>query len=84
MGTVKYDDIPALDLQQISLDLGHNTFDELLREIGLGNELAGVIARRLVGDTEGLTESDKRGNVAIKGTEGFIATLFTLLLPDPK
>ena len=83
LGTVKYDDIPALDLQQISLDLGHNTFDELLREIGLGNELAGVIARRLVGDTEGLTESDKRGNVAIKGTEGLLLHYSRCCYPIP-
>jgi (p)ppGpp synthase/HD superfamily hydrolase len=83
LGSVKLDDIDEAELARVAAETKHDTFADLLADIGLGNELSAVIARRLVGDTEGLNESSKKANVAIKGTEGLLLHYSRCCYPIP-
>ncbi|VAX11477.1 Guanosine-3',5'-bis(diphosphate) 3'-pyrophosphohydrolase / GTP pyrophosphokinase, (p)ppGpp synthetase II [hydrothermal vent metagenome] len=62
--------------------------DDLLEDIGLGNRMARLVARRLAGpDAERATEvsdSDKQaGQLAIKGTEGMVVSFAKCCRPIP-
>lgn len=84
LGSVNFDEIPISELARVAQETNHSSFDHVLSEIGLGNELSAMIARRLVGgDTEGLVDSDKKGNVAIKGTEGLLLHYSRCCYPIP-
>jgi len=59
--------------------------EDLLQEIGLGNQMASVVARRLVQDQseyESL-EVDYQGPLPIKGTEGMVVTYARCCRPIP-
>ncbi|GAA0856332.1 bifunctional GTP diphosphokinase/guanosine-3',5'-bis pyrophosphate 3'-pyrophosphohydrolase [Aliiglaciecola litoralis] len=81
LGATKFDDIPQADRDRVVAETKHNTFDELLADIGLGNELSAIVARRLLGESEELP--DKNRNVAIKGTEGLLVTYPRCCHPIP-
>jgi guanosine-3',5'-bis(diphosphate) 3'-pyrophosphohydrolase len=81
LGTVKLDEIPPLEIERVVLETKHKDFDALLADIGLGNELSAIVARRLLGDTPEL--SDKQLNVAIKGTEGLLVSFSRCCHPIP-
>lgn len=81
LGTKKLDDISQEDKDRVVGETKHNTFDELLADIGLGNELSAIVARRLLGESEELPEKNK--NVAIKGTEGLLVTYPKCCYPIP-
>ncbi|GAB5381428.1 MAG: bifunctional GTP diphosphokinase/guanosine-3',5'-bis pyrophosphate 3'-pyrophosphohydrolase [Aliiglaciecola sp.] len=81
LGAVKLDDISQQDKDRVVAETKHNTFDELLSDIGLGNELSAIVARRLLGESEELP--DKNRNVAIKGTEGLLVTYPRCCYPIP-
>lgn len=81
LGATKFDDIPQHDRDRVVAETKHNTFDELLADIGLGNELSAIVARRLLGESG--TLPDKNRNVAIKGTEGLLVTYPRCCHPIP-
>ncbi|RDV25484.1 guanosine-3',5'-bis(diphosphate) 3'-diphosphatase [Alteromonas aestuariivivens] len=81
LGSVKLDDIPQHDIDRVVLETKHNNFDELLVDIGLGNELSAIVARRLLGESEDLP--DKKGTVAIRGTEGLLVHYARCCHPIP-
>ncbi|KXI26807.1 bifunctional GTP diphosphokinase/guanosine-3',5'-bis pyrophosphate 3'-pyrophosphohydrolase [Paraglaciecola hydrolytica] len=81
LGSVKLDDIPVHEIERVVLETKHNNFDALLADIGLGNELSAIVARRLIGDTPEL--SDKQLKVAIKGTEGLLVSYSRCCHPIP-
>ncbi|MDC0602703.1 bifunctional GTP diphosphokinase/guanosine-3',5'-bis pyrophosphate 3'-pyrophosphohydrolase [Aliiglaciecola sp.] len=81
LGTAKFDDIPQEDKDRVVAETKHNNFDELLSDIGLGNELSAIVARRLLGETDELP--DKKSNVAIRGTEGLLVTYSRCCHPIP-
>ncbi|WP_026376568.1 bifunctional GTP diphosphokinase/guanosine-3',5'-bis pyrophosphate 3'-pyrophosphohydrolase [Aestuariibacter salexigens] len=81
LGTVKLDDIPQQDKDRVVAETKHENFDELLSDIGLGNELSAIIARRLLGENAELPE--KKGTVAIKGTEGLLVSYSRCCHPIP-
>ena len=61
-------------------------FDDLLAEIGLGNQMASVVARRLVEDQPGTPEhstGDAQGPLSIKGTEGLVVNYARCCRPIP-
>ncbi|MGQ8364270.1 bifunctional GTP diphosphokinase/guanosine-3',5'-bis pyrophosphate 3'-pyrophosphohydrolase [Glaciecola sp. 1036] len=68
LGTIKLDEIPEQEIARLVKETKYPTFDDLLASIGMGNELSAIIARRLVGESTEIPT--KKGNVAIKGTEG--------------
>ncbi len=81
LGAVKLDDIPQEDIERVVAETKHTDFESLLTDIGLGNELSAIVARRLLGESEDLPE--KKGNVAIRGTEGLLVTYSRCCHPIP-
>ena len=81
LGTTKLDEIPQHDIDRVVVETKHSDFDALLADIGLGNELSAIVARRLLGDTPEL--SDKQLKVAIKGTEGLLVSYSRCCHPIP-
>jgi GTP diphosphokinase / guanosine-3',5'-bis(diphosphate) 3'-diphosphatase len=81
LGTVKLDEIPQVDIARVVAETKHSDFDALLADIGLGNELSAIVARRLLGDS--LHLSDKQLKVAIKGTEGLLVSYSRCCHPIP-
>ena len=80
LGAVKLDDITQADIDRVVAETKHETFDDLLVDIGLGNELSAIVARRLLGESEDI---EKKGNVAIRGTEGLLVTYARCCHPIP-
>ncbi|MGS2719365.1 bifunctional GTP diphosphokinase/guanosine-3',5'-bis pyrophosphate 3'-pyrophosphohydrolase [Paraglaciecola aestuariivivens] len=81
LGTVKLDSIPQQDIDRVVLETKHQNFNELLADIGLGNELSAIVARRLLGENTELT--DKQGKVAIRGTDGLLVSYSRCCHPIP-
>ncbi|QPG05778.1 bifunctional GTP diphosphokinase/guanosine-3',5'-bis pyrophosphate 3'-pyrophosphohydrolase [Salinimonas marina] len=81
LGNVKLDNIAPADIERVVQETKHKTFDDLLVDIGLGNELSAIVARRLLGQSEELPE--KKGNVAIRGTEGLLVHYARCCHPIP-
>ena len=81
LGTVKLDDIAQEDIDRVVKETKHNDFDSLLVDIGLGNELSAIVARRLLGESTDLP--DKKGHVAIRGTEGLLVHYAKCCHPIP-
>ncbi|MEP2651034.1 MAG: bifunctional GTP diphosphokinase/guanosine-3',5'-bis pyrophosphate 3'-pyrophosphohydrolase [Paraglaciecola sp.] len=80
LGRIKLDDVSKEDIDRVVLETKHNNFNELLGDIGLGNELSAIVARRLLGEN---TEFDKQGKVAIRGTEGLLVSFSRCCHPIP-
>jgi GTP diphosphokinase / guanosine-3',5'-bis(diphosphate) 3'-diphosphatase len=57
--------------------------DALLAEIGLGNQMAYVIASKLVTLPEEVLENEYHGPLAIRGTEGMVVTYARCCKPIP-
>lgn len=81
LGKVKLDELPQADIDRVVLETKHDSFNELLADIGLGNELSAIVARRLLGDNTEL--SDKQSKVAIRGTEGLLVSYARCCHPIP-
>ena len=81
LGAVKLDDIPQADIDRVAAETKHESFDDLLNDIGLGNELSAIVARRLLGEKEDLLE--KKGNVPIRGSEGLLVHYSQCCFPIP-
>lgn len=86
LGKVKLDDILETEKQRVVEDTKHEDFTALLADIGLGNEMAAIIARRLIGEApqDETTISATQGKkVAVKGTEGLLVTYGKCCHPIP-
>jgi len=81
LGAVKLDDISQESVDRVVAETKHESFEDLLVDIGLGNELSAIVARRLLGENEDIP--DKKGNVAIRGTEGLLVTYARCCHPIP-
>ncbi len=81
LGKVKLDEISQEDKDRVAAETKHDSFEALLADIGLGNELSAIVARRLLGESETLPK--KSGNVAIKGTEGLVVSYPRCCYPIP-
>lgn len=83
----KLDDIPDQNINELLLELKLSSFDDLLSEIGLGNQMSAVIAYRLLGesieiDTDG-DLSNNRNLLEISGEEGLLTTFAQCCHPIP-
>lgn len=83
----KLNDIPASRINDLLAELKLNNLDELLAEIGLGNQMSAVIAYRLLGesieiDTDG-DLSNNKGLLEISGNEGLLTTFAQCCHPIP-
>ena len=54
-----------------------------MQEIGLGNQMASIIARRLIGHSDDLEALTHQGSLAIMGTEGLVVTYARCCHPIP-
>ena len=70
------DDIDQKALKGLLAQKQLNSFDSLLAEIGLGNQMSNVIARKLIKDPNWIkdTKLSYHGPMAITGTEGLVVT----------
>jgi RelA/SpoT family (p)ppGpp synthetase len=81
LGTIKLDEIPQEDIDRVVAETKYQSFEELLSNIGMGNEISAMVARRLVGENTEIPE--KKGNVAIRGTEGLMVHFSRCCHPIP-
>ena len=83
------EDIPPARLEELLRELGLPDLDALLAEIGLGNRIASLVARRLApaekGETAGAGPADepRPGPLAIRGSEGMVVTYAKCCHPIP-
>jgi guanosine-3',5'-bis(diphosphate) 3'-pyrophosphohydrolase len=76
------DKLPAERLQAALLEYQHEVLDDLLENIGLGNRMAFVVARRLLTDSAEQLPS-QQGPLAIRGTEGLVLNYAKCCTPIP-
>ena len=78
--------ISQADKQNMLDQLADETFDELLRQIGLGNRVARLVARLLVAqdkEDEELTGQTESRSLIIKGSEGMVVNFGKCCGPIP-
>ncbi len=78
-----FDDMDRDTIDAILEERKIDTFDDLLVEIGLGNQMAGVIVRRFLSDLDDGEVQQHNGPLAIKGTEGMVVTYARCCHPIP-
>lgn len=87
LGTVNYDDISAADFARVAKEMKRTDKAELVREIGLGNLMSVAVARRLIGDVQGLKDEQDNNSssrsLAIKGADGLLVTFAKCCRPIP-
>lgn len=80
----KFDDISEDQWQAVIEQKNLRTMDNLLESVGLGNQMAMVIARALIGDQdEDLPKAPDHVPLAIRGTEGLVVTYAKCCKPIP-
>ncbi|MGL0820558.1 bifunctional GTP diphosphokinase/guanosine-3',5'-bis pyrophosphate 3'-pyrophosphohydrolase [Vibrio vulnificus] len=88
LGECSLSDISPENLEQVLSDLKIASLDDLLAAIGLGERMSIVIARRLLGDADELTEPRSHDNkpkkkLPIRGSEGLLLTFANCCHPIP-
>ncbi|CDF86979.1 Guanosine-3',5'-bis(diphosphate) 3'-pyrophosphohydrolase [Pseudomonas knackmussii B13] len=79
------DKIPQERIQAVLAEYRMEVFEDLLEEIGLGNRMAYVVARRLLSsEGEGVSSAPSaEGPLAIRGTEGLVLSYAKCCTPIP-
>lgn len=80
------DDIKKRRLRVILKDFDLDSLDDLLKDIGLGNRMAPLVARQLIGDDDQFLEGKARAKdrpLLIKGTEGLVVGFGKCCHPIP-
>ncbi|NVD05346.1 bifunctional GTP diphosphokinase/guanosine-3',5'-bis pyrophosphate 3'-pyrophosphohydrolase [Vibrio sp. JPW-9-11-11] len=90
LGELSLSDISEENVNHVLADLKVKTVDDLLAAIGLGELMSIVIARRLLGDADELTESETinadgtaKKKLPIRGAEGILLTFANCCHPIP-
>ncbi len=88
LGELSITDISEENTQHVLTELKIATLDDLLAAIGLGELMSIVIARRLLGDAEELTEvvgadGKPKKKLPIRGAEGLLLTFANCCHPIP-
>ncbi len=74
LGELSIDEINTDNLHQVLTDLRLETIDDLLTDIGLGELMSVVIARRLLGNADELTAKETDQRLPIQGADGILLT----------
>ncbi|MEC6832540.1 bifunctional GTP diphosphokinase/guanosine-3',5'-bis pyrophosphate 3'-pyrophosphohydrolase [Photobacterium toruni] len=74
LGGVSMQTIAAENITKVLSDLKLETVDDLLTEIGLGELMSVVIARRLLGNADELTAKNSDRRLPIQGADGILLT----------
>ncbi len=90
LGEVSLNDVSEENVHHVLNDLKIASIDDLLAAIGLGELMSIVIARRLLGDADELTEVDEpvvdskpKKKLPIRGSEGLLLTFANCCHPIP-
>ncbi|WP_341502667.1 bifunctional GTP diphosphokinase/guanosine-3',5'-bis pyrophosphate 3'-pyrophosphohydrolase [Gallaecimonas sp. GXIMD4217] len=84
LGGVRLDELDPLQVQEVLQSTQHDSFEHLLADIGLGNAMSIVIARRLQGMSEDESRKAASGKkMAIKGAEGMLVSYAKCCRPIP-
>lgn len=87
LGGKRLEEISPDNIKKVLLDTKHETLDGLLADIGLGNAMSVVIARRLLGNVEELnlehTLPQHVRKLPIKGADGMLVTFANCCRPIP-
>ncbi|GLT20398.1 guanosine-3',5'-bis(diphosphate) 3'-pyrophosphohydrolase [Vibrio zhanjiangensis] len=89
LGDLSLSDIREENIQHVLTELKISSVDDLLADIGLGELMSIVIARRLLGDADELTEAQPTDNgkpkkkLPIRGAEGLLLTFANCCHPIP-
>ena len=85
LGAKNIEDISVERVEQVLKDTKHDSINNLLAEIGLGNAMSVVMARRLLGDTdEAPTERSKTAKkMPIRGTDDMLLNFANCCRPIP-
>ncbi|TRX55103.1 bifunctional GTP diphosphokinase/guanosine-3',5'-bis pyrophosphate 3'-pyrophosphohydrolase [Thalassomonas sp. M1454] len=85
LGATKLSDIDLQTINEVVQDTGYDTLDDLMTNIGLGNELSIGIARRLTGEFTDDSEEPSYGKskMPIKGSEGMLVSYGKCCHPIP-
>ncbi|QIM62157.1 bifunctional GTP diphosphokinase/guanosine-3',5'-bis(diphosphate) 3'-diphosphatase [Pasteurellaceae bacterium Orientalotternb1] len=86
LNSQNFEQIDPLVQQKVLDELKLTTFDDLLAEIGLGNQISGVVAQRLSGqkleiDTDGNPENNQP--LTIQGVDSSLISFAKCCLPVP-
>ncbi len=79
-------ELPAERIQLLVQEFNLNSFDELLADVGLGNRVAALIAKRLLPEEEGDETTSPDASIQpllIKGTEGTVVSFGKCCRPLP-
>ncbi len=77
-------ELPPGQIQALVQDLGLNSFDDLLADIGLGNRVAALFVKRLLPDQEEIIPPDANNQpLLIKGAEGTVVSFGKCCRPLP-
>jgi RelA/SpoT family (p)ppGpp synthetase len=84
----RIEDIPQRDIDNMVLESDGTSLDQVLEEIGLGNRMAYIVAKRLTANDElslaaVKKESDRIGSIDIRGSEGVVMTYAKCCHPIP-
>ncbi|MBC7005451.1 bifunctional GTP diphosphokinase/guanosine-3',5'-bis pyrophosphate 3'-pyrophosphohydrolase [Photobacterium sp. BZF1] len=74
LGAINIDQIDEDNLHQVLTDLRLTSLEDLLAEIGLGELMSVVIARRLLGSSDELTPKESDQRLPIRGADGILLT----------
>ncbi|WP_298771319.1 bifunctional GTP diphosphokinase/guanosine-3',5'-bis pyrophosphate 3'-pyrophosphohydrolase [uncultured Shewanella sp.] len=83
LGEHSLDCIPQEQIEQVLTDTKHESLEDLLADIGLGNAMSIVIAQRLIGaHIEDAKDKDTH-TMSIRGAEGMLVTFANCCRPIP-
>ena len=78
------DKVPEEHIKAILLESQHDTFNDILSDIGLGNRAASLTAQQLIPqEGEQLNPEEKTNPLVISGTEGMVITFAKCCHPLP-
>jgi guanosine-3',5'-bis(diphosphate) 3'-pyrophosphohydrolase len=77
------EDISDDDLHRVLEEIKLESLDDLLTEIGLGNQMASIVVKRLLGVGTDIFAEASGSPLAIKGTEGLVVTYAKCCHPLP-
>lgn len=87
LGGKRIEDMPPENVKKVLQDTKHETLDGLLADIGLGNAMSVVVARRLMGNADELNIEHALPHhvrkLPIKGADGMLVTFANCCRPIP-
>lgn len=85
LGAKNIEDIPEPRIKQVLADTKHENLQGLLADVGLGNAMSVMVARRMLGDELPPEEQPKSSSkkMPIKGADGMLVTFANCCRPIP-